>query len=190
MGLETISTAPGPFIPLDELKAQLRVEHDDEDTLIESHLAAAVDYFASRCHIAVAATTFKLTLDRFPAGKGAIDLLRPPTQAVQSISYIDTEGNEQTLPESDYRLDKGVRPGRILPQFAWPDTSVEPLAVSVTYTAGFMSSNEAPALLTQGIKLLVGHFYEQRGATSDREAKRVPFALDAIVNRYSYAEVA
>lgn len=69
----------------------------------------------------------------------AIRLPRPAALSVESITYIDLTGTQQTFDPSKYYLDVNSEPGRIVPQpgVYWPYTqSWLPGSVQVNYTAG------------------------------------------------------
>ncbi|MEM8738266.1 MAG: head-tail connector protein [Planctomycetota bacterium] len=190
MGIEILSQSAG-VLDVAAIKQHIRVEYDDEDTIIEGMADAAVGWFENRCNISIAHTHYALTVNAFPhEGNRSIRLPRPPSITVGQITYADPEGEEQTLPAEAYRLDATVRPGRVIPLRPWPATTDEPGRIRIQYEAGFTSANDLPPLLRQGLYLLVGHWYENRAATADREAKQVPFALDSIVERFRYPEIA
>jgi hypothetical protein len=56
------------------------------------------DRDTSTCKYALITQTFEYTLDGIPV-RSHIDLSRPPLQSVEWITYVDTAGVRQTLPE-------------------------------------------------------------------------------------------
>ncbi len=75
----------------------------------------------------------------FPASlDGWFRVFNPPLISVDSIEYLDTSGNRQTLPPSSYAVTPGF-PGRIAPAFGklWPLSLPQIGAVTLKYTCGY-----------------------------------------------------
>lgn len=106
-----------------------------EDELIKRAIRAARRHVSSWCRRALVREQRLLTLDRFGP---CIEIPVGPVRAVQSIEYIDTNQDEQTLDASLYRVDIESERARITPAWGttWPSTLDVTNAVSVTYTAG------------------------------------------------------
>lgn len=185
MSVKPLDT-PGVFLDLASLKHHTRVEHDADDDLIESLGAAAVDYFERACSITIAPRSFVFTRDGFPAGP--LRIPHPPTTAVSSIVYVGDDGQDRTLDAEHYAVDLSS-PARVSPIAPWPATIDRTGSVRVTYSAGYANEAAAPPLLVQGCYLMTGHWYSQRAATSDREAKTVPFAAQAIIELFQYPKL-
>jgi uncharacterized phiE125 gp8 family phage protein len=121
-----------------------------------------------------------LTLDSFPS---AIELLMPPIMSVESVKFIDENGDQQTLDPQDYFLDSVSEPGYLVPTAgrAWPTTQDRINAVEVEYTAGYTAS-AIPTPVKQWVLLAVGDMYEQRTRSAEKPAVPQYFAeslLDA-----------
>lgn len=164
--IRTVAPAIHPVL-LNEAKAHLRVDFDDEDMLIDKFTAAAVqrldgrDGTLGRCLIT---QTWKLTLDRFPP---EIVIPLPPCQSVSAITYVDADGAAQTLDPSRYQVIGlgGSDPARVRPAFgqAWPGFRQMPEGIAITFTAGFGDDPEdVPETIRAAIRLHVGHLYEHR----------------------------
>ena len=153
-----------------------------ENDLIADLITAAREYaenFQHRCYIT---QTIELVLDEFPDDE--IVVPRPPLIAVSSIKYTDTDGNQQTWDNANYTVDNKSHPGRIIPAYTktWPATRDVPNAVTVTYTAGYGdATTDVPKRVKQAIKLLIGHLYENREATSEKQLASVPMAVEALL---------
>lgn len=158
-------------VTLEDAKLHLRVDHDDEDGLITQYLAAATEWaedFQGRAYVT---RTYQLTMSRFPKTR-PIYLPRPPLQSVTSISYYDRSDAEQTVDASDYYVDLGSVPARVvLKSGSWPSVANRPDAVTVTYVAGYGDledgdgdggENPIPGAVRSAILLITGHLYENR----------------------------
>ncbi|MCC6426278.1 MAG: phage head-tail connector protein [Phycisphaerales bacterium] len=165
-----VTSAPASSpVSLAEAKTHCRVDIDDDDALLASLIAAATDVVEKRCQRALITQTLRLSLDEFPRDKcGVVQpilLPRPRLQSITSIAYTDSAGDAQTLDSADYQLDDQVEPAEIWPAVgeSWPDTQEGKInAVQITYVAGYGDAAAVPDGLKQAIKLLVGHWYENR----------------------------
>jgi uncharacterized phiE125 gp8 family phage protein len=104
MPVRIIAPVTGALQPvsLEEARAQTRVDCEDEDALITSLASVATQAASDRLQRALVPTRYRLTLDSFPS---AIELLMPPIISVESVKYIDINGDQQTLDPQDYFLD-------------------------------------------------------------------------------------
>jgi uncharacterized phiE125 gp8 family phage protein len=95
-----------------------------------------------------------------------IDLPRPPLQSVESIQYIDTAGNFQTLAPEDYVVDASSGEiGRVALAWNrfWPITRCSINSVIIQFTAGYGDAAEdVPQAIRQGILIEVSNLYENR----------------------------
>lgn len=141
-----ILIAPPTVEPLTRTQAKLHLRKTDtaEDSLVDAIIAAARGHVERHCTKALVLQTRRLILDCFPA---CIDIEWAPLRAVQSIAYLDDEGELQTLAADQYRVDKHSKPARITPAYdvTWPTTYPVPNAVLVTYTCGYVAPFTADA---------------------------------------------
>ncbi len=89
-----------------------------------------------------------------------IELREGPVTAVSSVTYVDSNGVNQTLPGGNYRLlVDGEGDARLYPVYpnGWPSTQASVGAVVVTYTAG-----GAPETVKIAIKAIAGNMYNSR----------------------------
>jgi hypothetical protein len=143
-------------------KQQLRVDFTDEDTLIQRAITAARVHAEGYTQRAVFPQTWIRTLDHFPLWWSAdgtvnpsyrkdwpyyadfwnritIDLPRPRTLSVVSITYVGTDGVTQTLDPSQYVVDLTSEPARIVPAQGtyWPSQMTYiPGSVRITFQCG------------------------------------------------------
>lgn len=168
--IETLAEPTELAVTLEEAKLHLRVDHDEEDALIERLILAATEDAEAFQGRSLTTRTLRLHMDRFPTENGAIYLPYGPVQAVEEVAYIDAGGAKNVIASSHYAVDKVRSPSRIVPVagHTWPNASLLAIgAVSVTYTAGYGNGPEyVPANVKQAILLMVGHLYENREAVS------------------------
>lgn len=183
-------TADPSDLPLSiaDLRMWLKLDLNDEDPLIYQLIQDAVDYVEGPHGIGIALMeqTWEQYLDCFPC---VIRIPLGPVQSVESIKYIDAQGDEQTLDESEYQVDTVSQPARVMPAFdkAWPNARHEMNAVTVEFKAGY---DKVPGDLKRAMALLVGHWEENRSATTSERLEQIPFAVENIMNKYRAGRVA
>ena len=163
--LYTVTAPSVEPISLADAKLHLRVDVDTDDDLINAIIKAARQRLEIDARVALITQTLEMRLDCFPVDGDDILLLRPPLQSVTSIKYVDTDGVEQTWSSDDYAADIYSTPARIRPAYGevYPTARSVNNAVTIRYTAGYGDAATAvPDDLLQALKLLIGHFYENR----------------------------
>lgn len=156
-------------VTLAEAKAQLRLDTTDFDDYIEDFLIpAAREWCENYLNSTIVASTERTeTLDAFPAWE--IDLPDGPVTSVTTISYVDTDGNNQTF--TDFILSKD----RITPSYGneWPATRDQIGAVTITYEAG---RSTVPVSIKQAILILITDLFEFRTVTMEMQRYENPAA--------------
>jgi len=177
-----VSTAPTEEpVTLIEAKNHLRVDHGDDDSLISALLQAAREWCEGYQGRAYMQRTITLKLDTF---YDMLELPDPPLVSVTSVQYVDTDGNTQTLGSTYYTVDTTSEPGRIHLAYnqTWPQHRDIPHAVTITFVAGYSSRAAVPARFKAAIKLLLGHLYEHREVVTELALKKVPMAVESLLN--------
>lgn len=169
-----------------EAKTHLVVDHSDDDTYIDTLVAAARAYVEQYTGRQLVTATWTMDLERFP-GDDFIQLPFPPLQSVTSVKYYDLSNSQQTLAASKYVVADST-PGRLrlVSGEAWPQVYPDRAqAVEVIFVAGYGAASAVPADIKHAIKMLVGHWYENRETvTVGQTSKPVAFATDALLNPY------
>lgn len=173
-----ILEAPGDrIVTLDEMKAHLRVDHTDDDALIQAYTMAAEQRIDGPRGICGRAFRPQRLRASFPGFGARISLPFPPLISVDSLTYLDSNGDEQTFAESGQWRVIGANTeqgAEIVPLsgVAWPSllaTSDGDL-VRVTFTAGYQSfaspeNDVLPEIIKAAVKLIVADWYEFRPST-------------------------
>lgn len=163
-------------ISLAEAKQQCRIApgFTDEDLLIAGYIKAAREYCAGLDWRAYCTQTLELWLDEWPC-EDEIKIPRPPLQSVASVKYYDINDVEYTLSPTIYYVDTIHEPGTVhLRGYSmWPTTVLRDYnAVCVTFTAGWTTPELVPETIRQALRLVVGHFYENREDTQSGTVNR------------------
>jgi len=178
MALTVVTPPAEEPITLAEAKAQCRIDSDDEDALLTGYIRAARRVAERISRRALITQTLELVLDGFPAHR-EIELPRPPLQSVVSVTYTDRDENEHALDSGSYLVDADSEPGRIVLKsgYSWPsDTLQSANGVRVRFVAGYGGAEDVPEEYKLGVKLLVGHYYENRenAMTSGAVPQEIP----------------
>jgi uncharacterized phiE125 gp8 family phage protein len=182
--VRTIAPAETP-VSLAEAKAHLRVEHSDDDALITGLIAAATDHLDGWSGVLGRCLVTQTWRQDFAGFADCLRLPLGPVASITSVTYLDGDNAEQTLPDTDYQLLTdalgalvALAPGR-----SWPATCARPDAVSVTFVAG-SAADDVPPALKVAIMLLVGHWYERREAIDGNTLAELPFSVSALIAPY------
>jgi uncharacterized phiE125 gp8 family phage protein len=179
MGIKVI-TAASNWIPLAELRLHLKQDATDDDDLITGWLAAAVAICEHQTGTSVGEQTLELAVDMFPATV-AIALPRGPVASITSLTYIDADQVVQTMASSAYSLDDYSVPSFLVPTYGteWPETLPAVNAVKVRYVAG---SATIPAAVKNAIKLMVGHWDQNREAAANKDIRAIAFGVESLLS--------
>ncbi|APW63534.1 head-tail connector protein [Paludisphaera borealis] len=169
----TITTGPTAHpLTLEEARAQLNSPQGlPDDVYVESLIATAHRYIAKGFNLTPMTTQYRLVTGRFVK-----DLPHPPVQSIQSIQYYDSTETLITLEAGDYSFYPGsskihYRSDLCLYASARTDR------VIINYTAGYASAELVPDSIKHAMRLLIGHWYEQRQATGESTVKAIELGV-------------
>jgi len=164
-------TAPtARVVELSDMKAHLRVDYDDEDTLITALEAAAVAHFDGWRGIMGRAIMPQTWSQEF-SGWGRHKLLLPDASSVSAVGILD--GVESPITETDIYVSTTM--GGQFVTVSGGDAD----AVRITYEAA-LPAEQLPAV-QMAVKLLVGHWYENREAATETALSAAPMAVQALI---------
>jgi uncharacterized phiE125 gp8 family phage protein len=112
---------------------------------------------------------------------------------VESVTYVDAEGVEQSMDLAEVAVDTFEEPGMLfpLPGQSWPATQRgNPTAVKVRFRAGYETASSpvnpaVPADLIAAVLLTAGDLYENRESTIvGVSAQQVPLAAERLMDPY------
>lgn len=192
--LRLVQTTPPATEPLTKQEAKnfLRIDNDDDDTLIESLITAARMQCERYTGRALITQGWSLYLDHWP-GQGATgwwdgirdgaDIGRPanclvipkaPLISVTQILIYDEDDQSQAWAASNYYVDTASAPGRVVLRNggSTPAPSRAANGIEVQFTAGYgAAASSVPRSLIEGINRLAAHMYENRGDLPDTAMK-------------------
>lgn len=174
-------------LTLPEAKAHLRVDGSDEDTLIGAYLTAARTYYEQAIWRPLVTQTLGYQLHQWPYCDH-LALPRPPLQSVTTVAYVDSTGGANTFAASNYNVYANGDVGVIYLKDGsnWPSATLQPgPSITVTYVAGYGDAEDVFELDKQAIRLILGHFYENREdviAIQGISVAQLPMAVRSIIH--------
>lgn len=179
----TVAPATYP-VTLDELKAHLRIDHDDEDAQLSSYIAAAtarLDGWSGVMGRCLVSQTWVWRIEEFP-GRKWLELPFPGVQSL-TVAYYDPQNVLQTFASSNWQIVPGpVADMLMLEEFAsWPSVADRPDAISITMVAGYGAAADVPADVRQAVLMMAAGFYEFREDVQSGQLDVLPMgAMDLI----------
>ena len=151
------------IISMADAKLHLRVDHDDDDALIDAIRKSARKWCENYTERSFFTQTWVRNLDLFPASDDVIELLNGPVQSVTTLKYFNESEVLTTLVEgTDYRVDTNSQVARIEPIDSWPDEFDKIDAVEITYKAGEANIEDVDEEILTAVKVFIADLYENR----------------------------
>jgi uncharacterized phiE125 gp8 family phage protein len=179
-------TAPAASpISLAEVKAQMRVEGTDEDTIIQRLIDAAVAYVDVQGVLgrAMITQTWGEWLPSTPPT--SVILALGPVQSVSAIKYYDLDGALQTATLADFNVFGTPNRITVSPKTgkAWPIAQMRDDAIKIEYVIGYgATSAVVPQTIRHALMMLVAHWYEHRETTQEKQMQDLPYGFMEMMN--------
>ncbi len=167
-------------LPFDlEAGAEAIIPGDTEHTELSAYIAAARRQAETYTSAGIVSQAWTVTLDGFPVDGSPIELPRGPVISVDSITYIDAAGDEQTIvdaPDADppttalsdlVVLDQTTLSATLSLKSSqiWPETGTQKAAVAIAITVGYgTNASDVPQDIKAAILLRVADLYRNREA--------------------------
>lgn len=190
---EVLQVAVEP-ISLAEAQAHLRVDlwgsppASDDDAWIAAQIPAARAYCEEFLGLSIGQRTIECGMDGFAE---RIPLIAGPVRSVESVIYIDSNGDPITVDASVYEFNPydsrlGLQYGQV-----WPSARSQPNSVKVRYLTGYDLADESPAgalplpgPIRSAMLLLLGHLYAHREGVDAGSLAELPLGVDALLRQY------
>lgn len=155
----SVTTAPsGEPVTAAEVKAQAVIDHNDDDALIDRLIGAGRSHVEAYCNIILPEQIVAVRCDAF------CDFVRlpiAPVQEIEGITFFDSSGIQQTLPETIYELKSdgfevsvALKSGQ-----RWPDR----LPASRITVSALVGYENIPSAIKHAMLLWIADSYARRG---------------------------
>jgi len=151
-----VAEPPALAVPLNEVKAFLRIGTSEEDALLAGLVRGAVDMCEAFTGRALIARTVEEIL---PAARAWTRLGAAPVLAIDGVAGLAPDGTAEPLPAADYAIDIDAAGDGWVRLIGGGATG----RVRVSYRAGMAAGpNGIPEALRHGIVRLAAHLYTHR----------------------------
>ncbi len=172
MILTEATSVPATSLPVDQLKAHLRLgtgfaDSDLQDELLETYLRAAISTIEARSGQILLQKQYSWQLTRWRDPVRQVLPVRP-VSGVTEIKLIDAMGGEVLVDVAGYRfVPDDICPAVEATQSALPNPPVGG-TVEVIFDAGFGSAwADVPSELGQAVLIVAANAYENRTGTGE-----------------------
>jgi uncharacterized phiE125 gp8 family phage protein len=177
----------GPAIEplsLSEAKAFLRVEHSEDDQVISALIAGARTHIETQSQVALITQAWRIVLDCWPQ-RGRIVVRPGPFKSLHAARFYDLNSNAHAIDTQGFVPDYG---GSVLAFVPWavPVPGRATAGIELDVSIGFGDTIEdVPESLRQAVRLLVSHWYDNRGVVASAgQCAVLPSTVAALIAPY------
>jgi uncharacterized phiE125 gp8 family phage protein len=170
-------------LSLAEAKAFLRVEHADDDDVIAALIAASRIHIEAQTRRALVTQDWRIILDAWPVD-GRLPIRPAPLRTLTAVRVYDAGCVSHTLDTESFVLDTG---GSELVFAPWALAPPGRLAagIELDVVVGYGDAGtDVPEALRQAVRLLVAHWYENRGLAAVGTVTILPTTVAALIAPY------
>lgn len=190
LDLTALPSGAGELVlPLDQVKAHLRVLDSDSDDLIAALRDAALMQVEEYTGLRLTARAgLKWRGEVFPASAHQVlRLFARPVTAVTAISYRDSSNAAQTFDVAKVRIADGDALVPV-PGESWPTDCAG--AIEITFTAGLATLAEIPTPLKSAMQMLIGTLFLYReSVVTQGVSMELPHGFTSLCGPYRRARV-
>lgn len=133
---ELVTGPTGEVVTLAEMKLHLRIDHNEEDGLLATYIAAVQEDVEG---VAGTPLLSQVWLAKYRCWSTFL-LPHRPISAVGSVKYREADGTLQTVDPSVYTVELASNPCFVTNAYSrlWPTTELRPgLPIEITFTCGW-----------------------------------------------------
>ncbi len=206
-GLKVKTAWTTSAVATSEQKSFMRVDFNDDDTLIGELIKVAQNNVEEYTGRAITQQTLQLFLDRLPyyrdenlregvytapdlnVSADYIVLPKPPVASITHVKYYSNDNTASTFAASNYFADVDSTSARVVLKngVSWPTLTElrQANAYEVQYVAGYgANASDVPTPIIQAIKLLTTHLYENREMVTSMSVNSIPYTVGQLLQPY------
>lgn len=183
-------------LTLAEAKLFLRVDGTADNALITGMIVAARQFVETYTRRALVTQTWDCQYQGFMDTQRPLYVPRAPLQSVTSITYLDEDGDVQTLDSSYYSVwtFSGPTAGRgyieLNDDITLPSLYTDALyPVTVRAVCGYGAASTVPDGLKAAMYLMLGDLYEQRQETMTSVSSKTQTTMERLMSPYRLLEI-
>jgi uncharacterized phiE125 gp8 family phage protein len=150
-------------VSIADMKGFLRIDHDEDDELIHMLIVAARVMIEAKTRRFLIEQMWRLSIDSWPSN-GIIPIPIGPVLSLADAWVLDAKGVLIPIPKTSFSVDTLSNPGRLIQV----DSVIDPVprreGIVLDLHVGYGTTREEiPIPLRHAIRMLVAHWYENRG---------------------------
>ncbi len=170
-------------VSLDEAKAFLRIENNDEDDLITALVAGSRIHVETQTRRALITQTWRISLDIWPLD-GRLPVRPAPLQTLDAARVYDIDGIARMIDTSVFVLDLAAS-ALVFAPWTLPLPGRLAAGIEVDVTVGYGgAASDVPEPLRRAILMLTAHWYENRGLVASGAVSTLPVSVAALIAPY------
>ncbi|MBV1702643.1 MAG: head-tail connector protein [Hyphomicrobiales bacterium] len=171
-------------LQLADVKAWLKIDFADDDAMIAALIPAARMVVETHTRRKLLTQTWRLVLDHWPQDNMVI-LPLAPFQSIAAITVFDASNQGQSLSASLYFLDNSPDAARMLFAIAPPAPQRQIAGINIDVVAGYgAGADSVPQPILQAMRMLIAHWYEDRGDGASVSGARLPAVVAALLDPF------
>jgi uncharacterized phiE125 gp8 family phage protein len=170
-------------LSLAEAKAYLRVETGDDDEVIGALIAGSRIHVEAQTRRALITQSWRICVDAWPED-GRLTIVPAPLQTLIAARVYDFDNAAHAVDTGAFVLDRGGS-ALIFAPWALPAPGRLAAGIELDVTVGYGDAAvDVPQALRQAIRLLVAHWYENRGLVAAGTTSVLPSTVAALIAPY------